>query len=64
SRKRAQSVKQYFIDKGIDPKMIRSAGYGETKPKVPNTSKENKAKNRRVEFELTGAMLNVQIINR
>lgn len=64
SRRRAQSVKDYLINKGIDPKMIRSAGFGESQPKVANTSKENKAKNRRVEFELTGKSLRVRIINR
>jgi outer membrane protein OmpA-like peptidoglycan-associated protein len=31
---------------------MKSAGFGEEKPLVPNTSKANKAQNRRVEFEL------------
>lgn len=36
-------------DTDIDPKWFSARGYGEYRPKVPNTSEENRAKNRRVE---------------
>ena len=39
-------------DKTIDPKRLVIEGYAETKPLVPNTSSENRAKNRRVEIIL------------
>jgi outer membrane protein OmpA-like peptidoglycan-associated protein len=51
---RAQRVIQCFTSIGIDADRVEVLGYGEMKPLVPNTSKENMAKNRRVEFEIIG----------
>jgi peptidoglycan-associated lipoprotein len=34
SQKRAQSVVQYLIDKGIEPERLSAKGYGESSPKV------------------------------
>lgn len=34
SQKRAQTVVQYLIDKGIDPERLLAKGYGESSPKV------------------------------
>lgn len=50
SEKRAASVAKYLVEKGIPNARIRTVGYGETQPLVPNTSRENKARNRRIEF--------------
>lgn len=50
SEGRAQSVRQAMIERGIDPARIEAEGRGEKEPVVPNTSDENRAKNRRVEF--------------
>lgn len=50
SEGRAQSVRQAMIDRGIAPTRIEAEGRGEKEPVVPNTSDENRAKNRRVEF--------------
>jgi outer membrane protein OmpA-like peptidoglycan-associated protein len=50
SKERAGSVRNYFISKGIDPSRLSEAGYGRTKPIAPNTTEENRHKNRRVEF--------------
>ncbi len=51
SAARAISVIQYLINKyHIDPKRLEAIGYGPTRPLVPNTTPENRAKNRRVEF--------------
>ncbi len=50
SQQRAASVRNYLIEKGIDPVRLKAIGYGKSKPLVPNTSDENRAKNRRVEF--------------
>jgi outer membrane protein OmpA-like peptidoglycan-associated protein len=52
SDKRAASVKNYFIKKGIDAGRMISTGYGDTKPLVQNNSVANKAKNRRVELNM------------
>lgn len=54
SQDRAEGVKNFLISQGIDKKRLTSKGYGQTKPKVPNTSDENKAQNRRTEFVITG----------
>lgn len=49
---RATSVLRYMIDRGISPKRLTATGYADTQPLVSNTSEENMAKNRRVEFVL------------
>ncbi|MDR0680241.1 MAG: DUF5723 family protein [Dysgonamonadaceae bacterium] len=50
SEDRANSVQNYLIKGGIDPFRLSAKGYGDTQPVVENTTKANKAKNRRVEF--------------
>ncbi|MDR1761983.1 MAG: OmpA family protein, partial [Bacteroidales bacterium] len=51
SERRAASVKQYLINIcGITASRLTTAGFGDTQPAVPNTTAENKALNRRVEF--------------
>ncbi len=50
SQKRADSVRNWLIEKGIDGSRIRAVGYGPENPLFPNTTKENKRKNRRIEF--------------
>ncbi len=52
SKRRARSVRRYLIRKGIDPSRLESEGYGMTRPLVPNTSRKNRSKNRRVEFKI------------
>ncbi len=46
---RAKAVKDWLINNGIDASRLSHKGYGATKPRVPNDSAENKAKNRRTE---------------
>lgn len=50
SQKRAETVKSYLIEKGVNSAQVEAIGYGETKPRVPNNSDANRAKNRRTEF--------------
>lgn len=52
SDKRAQSVINYYIDKGIFPQRLVAKGYGLTKPVALNDTEENRAKNRRVELKI------------
>jgi outer membrane protein OmpA-like peptidoglycan-associated protein len=50
SEQRAKSVKKVLISMGIDPNRMTTKGFGESKPILPNTTPENRAKNRRTEF--------------
>jgi outer membrane protein OmpA-like peptidoglycan-associated protein len=50
SARRARTVVEYLINRGVHPDRLEYVGYGETKPIVPNSTKANKAINRRVEF--------------
>jgi len=52
SDERARSCMDYILSKGIATTRIRSQGYGETKPVVPNDTPENRQMNRRVEFTI------------
>lgn len=52
SNKRAASVKDYLLSKGVSPDRIQSKGYGETKPLVGNKTEKDRAINRRVEFKV------------
>jgi len=47
---RANAVMYSLAAKGIDIQRLKTAGFGAEKPVVANDSKENKAKNRRVEL--------------
>lgn len=53
SLQRANAVKDYLISQGIESNRLTAKGYGKTKPLVPNTTEENKKKNRRVDFTIT-----------
>jgi chemotaxis protein MotB len=51
SAARALSVLRYLKnDTGIESDQLEAAGYGQYRPKVPNDSPENRARNRRVDF--------------
>ena len=49
---RATTVLKYLVSREINPQRLTATGYGEIMPRVPNTTDENRAKNRRVEFVL------------
>jgi chemotaxis protein MotB len=50
---RAIAVVRYLMDKGIDPKHLVAAGFGEFQPIDPGETEEAKARNRRIELKLT-----------
>jgi len=50
SSKRANAVKQWLIDKGINSERMAAKGLGPDSPVAPNDTKEGRQKNRRIEF--------------
>ncbi|MGG7072841.1 OmpA family protein [Campylobacter sp. 9BO] len=49
SERRANSVKNKLIELGVDPSKLSVVGYGESQPKVDNTTAQNRYTNRRAE---------------
>ena len=52
SKKRAKSVAQYLVQKGISPSKIKFRGYGKRKPIANNLTPEGRRKNQRVEIKI------------
>lgn len=52
SEDRANAVKQYLMNAGINADNLSAKGYGETDPLAPNDTEEGRIKNRRVEIKL------------
>jgi len=52
SQKRAETVKNYLVQNGVDELRITAIGYGSRKPVDTNKTPEGRAKNRRVELKL------------
>lgn len=50
SKNRAASVRQYFINKGVNENRISSVGYGEQRPIDTNTTAKGRQNNRRVDM--------------
>jgi len=51
SQKRADAVRFWLIEKGIEPDRLIAKGYGEDFPRVPNDTPEHRRMNRRIEFK-------------
>lgn len=51
SRERAEAVKNYFIDHGIDASRLMAEGYGERAPRTDNDTSGQRALNRRVDID-------------
>lgn len=55
SQERADSVRAYLIDRGIEATSLTAIGYGESDPLVsPEVTEDDKATNRRIEFNVSG----------
>lgn len=52
SKLRAEAVKKYFVDKGVDAARLTAVGYGSEKPIADNKTSAGRAANRRIEFAL------------
>jgi outer membrane protein OmpA-like peptidoglycan-associated protein len=53
SERRARSVADYLIGRGVQSARIGTRGYGETQPIASNATEEGKAANRRVEIKIS-----------
>src|SRR3954451_139227 len=52
SEKRAKAVSAYLVSKGVAESRLTTKWYGETQPKYPNDTEQNRQKNRRVELAI------------
>lgn len=50
SDQRAQAVRKYLVDKGVDAKRLRAKGYGESRPIDKGNNEKAWARNRRIDF--------------
>jgi OOP family OmpA-OmpF porin len=55
SERRADAVKNYLVSQGIEASKIKTVGRGQTQPVADNKTAAGRAKNRRVELEVSGA---------
>ena len=53
SERRANSVRDYLIGKGVSYERLTAVGYGQDQPIADNKTKAGRQKNRRVEFKIT-----------
>jgi OOP family OmpA-OmpF porin len=51
SLRRAKSVLEFLLGKQVAADRLTAKGYGPDQPAVPNDTRANRAKNRRVEFK-------------
>ncbi|MGB8653108.1 MAG: OmpA family protein, partial [Candidatus Acidiferrales bacterium] len=61
SEQRADSVRQYLIDQGLDASSITSRGFGMSMPVADNGTPDGRQKNRRVEIVISGEVIGVPI---
>jgi outer membrane protein OmpA-like peptidoglycan-associated protein len=61
SKRRARVAVTYLLNKGIDAGRLEAVGYGEAQPVAPNDTAENRAKNRRIEVEVSEPGLRSQV---
>ena len=52
SQQRAGAVKDYFVTKGIDAGLVKSVGFGESKPIASNADAAGRSQNRRITFDI------------
>ncbi|MFN0062614.1 MAG: Ig-like domain-containing protein [Myxococcaceae bacterium] len=52
SKRRAESVVKWLIERGVAAPRLQALGFGQTRPVAPNETAAGRAANRRVEFKL------------
>ena len=54
SQRRADAVRKYLVQSGVNPGRLKANGYGETQPVADNGSESGRKANRRIEFRVLG----------
>ncbi len=52
SQRRAESVRTYLLEQGVNATQLTATGYGESQPVADNTTAEGRAENRRVAMDV------------
>lgn len=55
SVRRAEAVKEFLVKEGVAADKVVTEGFGETQPVAPNTTREGRSQNRRVEVQFVGS---------
>ena len=61
SEQRAEGVKEYLIEQGLDRNSLTAKGFGKTMPVASNQTAEGRQKNRRVELIVSGEVIGTKI---
>lgn len=61
SEKRAEAVRDYLTQQGLDPHVLRMRGFGETMPVADNDTSKGRQQNRRVEIIVSGEVIGTKI---
>jgi outer membrane protein OmpA-like peptidoglycan-associated protein/uncharacterized protein YidB (DUF937 family) len=52
SQQRAEAVRAYLVQQGVDPSALTAKGFGDTQPVAANDTEEGKFRNRRIQFTI------------
>jgi OmpA-OmpF porin, OOP family len=52
SQQRADSVRRFLVDKGVNSDSLVAKGYGDSNPIASNDTEEGRFKNRRIQFKV------------
>jgi outer membrane protein OmpA-like peptidoglycan-associated protein len=61
SEQRANAVRDYLIQQGLDPASIIATGYGKSNPVASNDTPAGRQQNRRVEIIISGEVIGTKI---
>lgn len=64
SEQRADTVRAYLIEQGLNGDSISAVGFGKTNPAVPNTNAASRQKNRRVEMVVSGEIIGTKLTSK
>jgi outer membrane protein OmpA-like peptidoglycan-associated protein len=61
SEQRANAVRDYLVQQGLDPTTISATGFGEANPVADNSTAAGRQQNRRVEIIISGEVIGTKI---
>ena len=61
SEQRANAVRDYLVQQGLDPTSITATGFGESNPVASNDTADGRQQNRRVEIIISGEIIGSKI---